>query len=306
MQDKHIKREDRAQDFFEKLRGIFGQSILHALLPFLGLVAIVAIFAWMTDGRLIKDTSIDLILSQVYVLMITCTGVFMIMTVGALDFSQGSILGLASIVISYLSFYSIPLAIFAGIVAGACIGRFQWFLLCRFKIPSFIVTICTMYLFRGACAYLTTDAPVAAVTSITSLNTTEFKVILTIAVLLIVFLVFRFTKLGITLKAVGAGERARALFRYPHGPDQVSRICRRRGDYGLCSVSQRHQGRFDHRDGGQSVGNTDPHRVGVGRAAHIGRCEGALFQHHRGYAHFLRAEQRPGDAQAGYGCPAAH
>ena len=44
--------------------------------------------------------------------------------------------------------------------AGALIGAFNGFFHVKFKIPSFIVAICTMYLFRGLCAYLTTNAPV--------------------------------------------------------------------------------------------------------------------------------------------------
>lgn len=161
--------------------------------------------------RIVQSHSINLILSQVYVLMIACTGVFMIMTTGGIDFSQGSILGLSSIVVSYLSFYSIPVAILAGILVGACVGAINGFFHVKFRIPSFIVTICTMYLFRGLCAYLTTDSPVAAIVSITKYNTTWLKILLTILVLAIAYIVFNYTKFGITLKAIGAGEKG-ALF----------------------------------------------------------------------------------------------
>ncbi len=205
---QQITKEDQKKNISGEAGSIVKKPGFRALLPLLGLVAIIIIFAFLTDGRLVKGKNIDLILSQVYVLMIACSGVFMIMTVGGLDFSQGSILGISSVVVSYLSFYSIPLAIAAGIVSGAFIGAFNGFFYVKFKIPSFIVTICTMYLFRGLCAYLTTDAPVAAVTSITSLNLTWLKAVLTGVVLLVVFLIFRYTKLGIVLKAIGAGERA--------------------------------------------------------------------------------------------------
>jgi len=161
--------------------------------------------------RIVQSHSINLILSQVYVLMIACTGVFMIMTTGGIDFSQGSILGLSSIVVSYLSFYSIPVAILAGILVGTCVGAINGFFHVKFRIPSFIVTICTMYLFRGLCAYLTTDSPVAAIVSITKYNTTWLKILLTILVLAIAYIVFNYTKFGITLKAIGAGEKG-ALF----------------------------------------------------------------------------------------------
>ncbi len=191
-----------------KVKNILSSPRMRDVLPLLGLIIIVAVFAVMTDMSIIEARSINLILSQVYVLMIASTGVFLIMTVGGLDFSQGSILGISSIVISYLSFYSIPLAMVAGILAGACIGAFNGLFHVKFKIPSFIVTICTMYLFRGLCAYITTDAPVAAKVSITLLNITWLKITLTVTVLLIVYCIFTFSKLGTCLKAIGAGETA--------------------------------------------------------------------------------------------------
>ena len=61
--------------------------------------------------------NMSLVLSQVYVTMISAMGVFFIMTMGGLDFSQGSILGISSIVVCMLSKYSIPLAIIGGIAA---------------------------------------------------------------------------------------------------------------------------------------------------------------------------------------------
>lgn len=181
---------------------------LNAMLPVIGLIVIIVVFAYLTDMRLVQSRSIDLILSQVFVLMIASTGVFMIMTVGGLDFSQGSILGLSSIAVSYLSFYSIPLAILAGIIVGGLIGAVNGFFHVKFRIPSFIVTICTMFLFRGLNAYLTTNAPVAALVSITNYNITWLKVLLTVLVLLIAYLLFTYTKLGMVLKAIGAGETA--------------------------------------------------------------------------------------------------
>lgn len=191
-----------------KARNFLNHSRLRDVFPLIGLVVIVAVFAVMTDMSIIEARSINLILSQVYVLMIASTGVFLVMTIGGLDFSQGSILGISSIVISYLSFYSIPLALAAGVLAGALIGAFNGFFHVKFRIPSFIVTICTMYLFRGLCAYITTDAPVAAKVSITLLNLTWLKVALTVSVLLVVYCIFTFTKLGACLKAIGAGETA--------------------------------------------------------------------------------------------------
>ena len=70
---------------------------MRSWLPILGLVLIAIIFNILTKGRLLSSKNIELLLSQVYMLAISTTGVFFIITIGGLDFSQGSILGMASI-----------------------------------------------------------------------------------------------------------------------------------------------------------------------------------------------------------------
>ena len=144
----------------QQLKKLSKMSMIRALLPIAGLIVVFLVFNVLTNFRMMNNMS--LVLSQVYVTMIAATGVFFIMTMGGLDFSQGSILGIASIVVCMLSKISIPLAIVGGIAAGAAIGAINgYFYVCR-KIKSFIVTICTMFLFRGFIKYLTTNAPVTA------------------------------------------------------------------------------------------------------------------------------------------------
>ena len=196
------------KSFSQRAGDFLGKPAVRAILPFFGLVVITVLLDILTGGKLIQASSIKLMLSQVYVLMIASTGVFMIMTMGCLDFSQGSMLGIASIVVCVLSFYSIPLAIVGGIVTGAAIGAVNAFFHVGRKIPSFIVTICTMYLFRGLCSYFASKKPVAAVATISQYNTIPVKLGITVAVLAVAFFIFQYTKVGANLKAIGAGETA--------------------------------------------------------------------------------------------------
>ena len=190
----------------EELKNLSKMNMIRSLLPIVGLVIIFIVFNVLTNGRMIKNLS--LVMSQVYVTMISATGVFFIMTMGGLDFSQGSILGLSSIVVCMVSKVNIPLAIVAGILTGAAIGAFNGFFYVNRKIKSFIVTICTMFLFRGFIKYLTTNAPVAGSAQLINYNTDVIKAVCTVIVLVIGFFLFKFTKFGIYLKAIGAGEKA--------------------------------------------------------------------------------------------------
>ena len=190
----------------QQLKKASKMSLIRSLLPIVGLVVIFLLFNFLTDFRMMGNMS--LVLSQVYVTMISAMGVFFIMTMGGLDFSQGSILGISSIVVCMLSKYSIPLAIIGGIAAGAAIGAINGYFYVNRKIKSFIVTICTMFLFRGFIKYLTTNAPVAGSAKLINYDSTALKVICTVVILAIGFVAFRFTKFGTYF---GAGEKA-AMF----------------------------------------------------------------------------------------------
>jgi len=181
-------------------------KMIRSALPIIGLIAVCVIFNILTDGSM--WTSRKLILNQVYVVLISATGVFFIMTMGGLDFSQGSILGIASIVVCKLSSVNMVLAVIGGVLAGAAIGAFNGFFYVNRKIKSFIVTICTMFLFRGFIKYMASNSPVTASMTVYDYDTTGIKLGITAAVLIISFIVFRFTKFGTYLKAIGAGEKA--------------------------------------------------------------------------------------------------
>lgn len=194
-----MEKNERTLKFYE-------MPIFRALLPVAGLIIVFLTFNILTDFRMMQK--LPLVLSQLYVTMISAMGVFFIMTMGGLDFSQGSILGISSIVVCMLSKVSIPLAIFGGIAAGAAIGAINGYFYVNRKIKSFIVTICTMFLFRGFIKYLTTEAPVGGAPELINLDSTTLKIVCTAVVLIIGFILFRFTKFGTYLKAIGAGEKA--------------------------------------------------------------------------------------------------
>ena len=71
----------------QQLKKASKMSLIRSLLPIVGLVVIFLLFNFLTDFRMMGNMS--LVLSQVYVTMISAMGVFFIMTMGGLDFSPG-------------------------------------------------------------------------------------------------------------------------------------------------------------------------------------------------------------------------
>ena len=191
-----------------RLRSIVTSDAFKAWLPLIGFAIIIVVLHIMTNGKILTPKKLRLLLSQIYYPTIVAVGVFFVMTLGSIDFTEGSTLGVASIVISALSFHSIPLAIVAGILTGAAIGAINGFFHVKFKLQSFIVTICTMYLFRGVCAYFTTETAVPASAGIKALDLNWLKITITLVVLVVAWFLFRFTRIGNDVKAVGSGETA--------------------------------------------------------------------------------------------------
>ena len=191
-----------------KLRTFLAGDTFKALLPLIGFVIIIVVLNIMTQGKILTPKKLRLLFSQIYYPTIVAVGVFFVMTLGSIDFTEGSTLGVASLVVSALSFINIPLAILGGILCGAAIGAINGFFHVKFKLQSFIVTICTMYLFRGVCAYFTTETAVPASAAIKAMDNNGLKIGITVAVLVIAWFLFRFTRIGNDVKAVGSGETA--------------------------------------------------------------------------------------------------
>ena len=61
-----------------KISEILGSDIFKGLLPFIGLVIILGVMYWLTNGRIMRPRQLRLLLSQVYYPMIVATGVFFV------------------------------------------------------------------------------------------------------------------------------------------------------------------------------------------------------------------------------------
>ncbi len=183
-------------------------SAIRPFLPFIGLFALLGFFAITTNGQILSVRNLTLMLNNTYLLFIACVGVFMIMTMGSLDFSQGSLLGVASIVVCVLSNYNVVLAVVGGVFTGAAIGAVNAFFHVKRQIPSFIVTNCMMFLLRGVIQFFTNTPIMGASYLQRDLWNMPLMMTITVITLGIGYFVFTYTSLGAQLKAIGAGQTA--------------------------------------------------------------------------------------------------
>ncbi len=184
------------------------RTLLRSAIPYLGLVAVVVFFAVLTGGKTLQVNNLRLIAEQSLTVLISATGVLFVMSMGSLDFSQGSILAFSCYFAALLSGHSLVLAAAVAIAVGALLGAFNGYLNAVLKVPSFIATICTMFIFRGLTAFLTTNYAPNIPFSIYDLDQFIGKIVVVALILAAGFVLFEFTRFGRQVRMIGAGEVA--------------------------------------------------------------------------------------------------
>ena len=118
----------------------------------LSLVAIMAFFQVMTDGTLLKPLNLTNLILQNSYIVIMALGMLLVIVAGHIDLSVGSVAGfiggLAAVMMVRWQVHFIPTALVCLAVGGA-VGAAQGYFVAFFKIPSFIVTLAGMLVFKG-------------------------------------------------------------------------------------------------------------------------------------------------------------
>lgn len=119
---------------------------------FIALVLIMLLFQFLSDGNLLKPLNItNLILQNSYILILAI-GMLLVIITGHIDLSVGSVaafVGAVSAIMMVNYDMPFPAAMLLSLLIGAAVGAWQGFWVAYIRIPSFIVTLAGMLLFRG-------------------------------------------------------------------------------------------------------------------------------------------------------------
>lgn len=184
------------------------------LIAFLALVVIIMSFA--SDHFFSVHNFLNILQQSAFV-MILALGMTFVLSTGGIDLSVGSIVGItggmtASLLLDGMGIY---IAIIAGLIVGAAIGIINGLVITKLRVSPFIATLATMIVARGV-LYVWTEA-IPFREYMTSYYTflgqgrllgIQFPVIVTFALLLILLFVYRKTKFGRHVLAVGSSDEA--------------------------------------------------------------------------------------------------
>lgn len=116
------------------------------------LVAIMGLFQYLTDGTLLQPLNLTNLVLQNSYIVIMALGMLLVIVAGHIDLSVGSVCGfigaLGAVLMVNFNWPVFPAAVVC-LVAGAIIGAAQGWFVAYLGIPSFIVTLAGMLVFKG-------------------------------------------------------------------------------------------------------------------------------------------------------------
>lgn len=119
----------------------------------IALIFIMVFFQIATGGTLLMPMNVtNLILQNSYVVIMAIGMTLCILTGGNIDLSVGSVAAFVAAIMGHLAInlkMDIPQALLISMLMGVVIGIWQGFWIAYMRIPSFIVTLAGMLLFRG-------------------------------------------------------------------------------------------------------------------------------------------------------------
>ncbi len=127
------------------------QSMLRKII-LLVLILVVMTFFTIMSPYFLTANNLFTLLQEASFLGIASVGVTFVMIAGGLDLSIGSATALTAMVcINFLEYTNLPVLLFLPIslLAGAFVGTFNGFVINRFKLPDFIVTLSSKGVFSG-------------------------------------------------------------------------------------------------------------------------------------------------------------
>ncbi len=194
-----------------------GRSVVLSLMPYLFLLALVAVFASLSDNFFNLRNLYLILQSASILLIIACAGTFVIL-MGCIDLSVGAIATISGVISAFLV-SRIGLAAFPiGILVGGLCGLLNAVVFVRWKIPSFLATLGTSTIFQGLALAITGGAALIIwdgrykwLSNGTLIGSLPNLAIWSLLVFLIALYFNRRTRFGMYMYAIGGGERTASL-----------------------------------------------------------------------------------------------
>lgn len=193
------------------------RAALQGLIVYAGFVVIFLFFSVVLwDRGFMTAQNLSNIVLQTAPATVMAVGLVFVLSAGEIDLSFGAIVALAAIVAAFVmreAHWTVGLA--AGLGTGVLAGALNGAIVAYARLPSFLVTLATMGIIAGAARQISdlqsisvTAQPFIAIFGGGSLFGIPSLILWTIAALVIGHVVYRETRFGAHVRAVGDNPRA--------------------------------------------------------------------------------------------------
>ncbi len=127
------------------------------------LAALIIIFNIASGGKMVTSSNFQNLISGNAYVLVLALGMLMVIVIGQIDLSVGSVAGFASMVMAITARqFNLPwyVAILIALAIGMIAGAWQGFFLSRLGIPGFITTLGGMMIFRGGVIWISNSISV--------------------------------------------------------------------------------------------------------------------------------------------------
>jgi D-xylose transport system permease protein len=124
----------------------------RGILPVLAALAVISVAFQLLNNRFLAPINLTNLLLQVTSTGLIALGIYLVLLIGEIDLSVGSVSGLTASIFAVLSVnHRLPttVGLVAALAAGATIGLLQGVLFTRFAVPSFVVTLAGLIGWQG-------------------------------------------------------------------------------------------------------------------------------------------------------------
>jgi ribose transport system permease protein len=185
------------------------QFNINTWLPIFVFVLIFVVFTILTGGRLLSGRNLTNIFNQSVATIIAAAGMMFVAAMGGTDISTGVVVALAGTfglmaADSSNSVVFILISIAIGIASGMLLG----FVNAKLKVNSFMASLALMMAYRALVNLIVSNKSYYLPEDLEFLDNTLFKVIVVIVILLIVFYIWNYTRIGNYIRGIGENEVA--------------------------------------------------------------------------------------------------
>lgn len=190
----------------------FGYDRIKRLFPVLLLLVLVVVFSALSP-RFLRFGNLMVVAQQAVVLLVAALGMTFVIIAGSIDLSVGAIVALAALATAWTAPTLGVAAVLPACLVGLICGLLNGLVVAKGKVPSFIVTLGAMVVYRGIVLFFTRGAPI-------SIDDERFldifsgrsfgiphSALIAVVLVAITMVILNRTVFGREVRAVGGGER---------------------------------------------------------------------------------------------------